>query len=108
MKKHCLDEEHSIKPKKREEYDCHSDKVVVIESLADRLEEIKYKLENKRIMRSKRENKKNSTRKAFNRDIESLKRFLPKYTSKDFDDAFEIIENKVSAPANHFVKKREG
>ena len=128
MKKHCLDEGHSIKPKKREEYEYYSDTIDVIEGLADKLDDIKTKLEgtnliinksggsvtkavsvleNKRIMRRRKENIKINTRKAFNRDVESLKRFLSKYTSKDFDAIFHITENKVAAPANHFAKKRQ-
>ena len=127
MKKHCLDEEHSIKPKKREEYEYYSYTIDVIEGICDKLEDIRTKLsetnlvinmsggrvtkavsvlENKRIMKRKKENSKIITRKAFNRDVESLKRFLSKYTSSSFDEIFNIAENKTFAPANHFAKKR--
>ena len=126
LKKSCWDETQTLKPKKKEEYEYYSDKVLEVTPLMDALEDIQIKLketnlqvnksngiatksvtilENKRIMRRRKENRKIALKKAFKRDVESLTIFLLKYTSKSFDEVFEVSEVKVVASKNQYSKK---
>jgi hypothetical protein len=128
LKKRCLDEELYIKAKKKEEYEYYCRKLKEIDIVVTNLEIIRLKLndtnleinrsrgtftkgvsilENKRVMRRKKENQKINNRKAFQRNVESLKNFLSKYSDLNFDDVFSIDEQKVPVPANHFVRNRQ-
>ena len=127
LKKNCLDDTQSVKSKRKEEFVYYSDKIkdminliVDMEGLKNKLNETNLEinkssgsfgstssvLENKRIMRRKKESAKVESRKTFQRSAGSLRKFLPKYTNKTFEDVFEVVENKVAVKANHHGAKR--
>ena len=127
LKKNCLDDAQSVKCKKKEEFVYYSDKIkdminliVDMEGLKNKLNETNLEinkssgsfgstssvLENKRIMRRRKESGKVESRKTFQRSVESLRKFLPKYTSKIFEDVFEVVEIRVEVKANHHGAKR--
>lgn len=125
LKKNCLDENQSVKVKKIEEFAYYSDKLVEVNSLMDKLEKIRSKLsstniqvnkssgvfskgvsilENKRIMRRRKENKRDASKNAFKRDVASLDSFLLKYTTKDFKDVFKITEENITTSKNQYAR----
>ena len=56
-------------------------------------------------MRRKKENRKIDRKNVFRREVESLNKFLPKYTYKSFDELFEIKEVKVPVSKNQYSKR---
>ena len=123
LKKNCLDDHHSVKPKKREEFEYYSEKLADLMPLIAALQEIRVKLqctnvvinkskglntkgvsvrENKRIMRRRKENKKIAIKDAFNRNVQSLKTFLSKYTESGFEEKFQIVMKNVEASTNQY------
>ena len=123
LKKNCLDDHHSVKPKKKEEFEYYSEKLGDLIQLIVALQEIKVKLqdtnvvinksrglntkgvsvrENKRVMRRRKENKKIAIKDAFNRNVQSLKTFLSKYTETEFEEKFQIVTKNVQASTNQY------
>ena len=123
LKKNCLDDHHSVRPKKKEEFEYYSEKLGDLIQMIDALQDIKVKLqstnvvinkskglntkgvsvrENKRIMRRRKENKRIAIKDAFNRNVQSLKTFLSKYTETGFDEKFEIVMKNVEASTNQY------
>ena len=124
LKTSCLDETKSVKRKKTEEFEYFSEKVLEMNHLNERIARIVTKLnhtnihinkssglfttgvsilENKRIMRRKKENRRNERKDAFKRNVASLTTFLQKYTNKDFKAAFEVHEKKVITSKNQYT-----
>ena len=124
LKYNCLDETKSVKSKKEEEFEYFSEKVLEMNHLKARIRNIGSKLnhtniqinkssglftkyvsilENKRIMRRKKENSKDERKDAFKRNVASLTTFLPKYCNLEFKDAFKIHEDKVIASKNQYT-----
>ena len=128
LKKNCLDDNQSVKPKKLEEYDYYSKEIDEIKVVIKDMEMIREKLhetnlqinkssgffgcsssvfENKRIMRRRKEGSKNEARKSFQRCVGSLEKFLLKYTSRKFENTFDIVERKVEVSANRHGAPRQ-
>jgi hypothetical protein len=62
--------------------------------------------ENKRRIRRKKENRRISKKDAVMINVESLTKFLIKYTDYTFDEKFEVVENKVAVSTNQYKSLR--
>lgn len=129
LKRNCLDDAQSVKPKKLEEIGYYSDRIKEIIEIIENMQKLRNRLfetnleinrssgvfgssrsihENRRIMRRKKESAKVEARKKFQRCVNSLKGFMSKYSKISFEEIFDIEERKIPVAANHHGTKHRG